>query len=101
MIVYLTLGGFNGNNLLNVVGLSYRFGTGFKCPTCISKEAPSAAAARIINEKVNEQRAETVADLLTHKYGIDSSRLTVSGMEGEEQPFNTNDWNRVVIITAD
>ena len=171
-----------------MVGLSYRFGTGFKCPTCLSKEAPSAAVARIINEKVNEQRAEmvvktdtiiiekevaapsvtkvvkglkshvafglsqtsvageqemnvlavadymkqfpdskatvtgyadkgtgsreinlrlakqraeTVADLLTHKYGIDSSRLTVSGMEGEEQPFNTNDWNRVVIITAD
>ena len=35
------------------------------------------------------------------KYGISRDRLTVSSMQDKEQPFQTNDWNRVVIIIAD
>lgn len=54
-----------------------------------------------INKRLARQRAESVAKLLTEKYGIVSERITVSSMKDNEQPFQTNDWNRVVIIIAD
>ncbi len=163
-------------------GLTYKFGTGYKCPTCVSKEYNNEFAG--INRKVNElraekikevivrdtvevkttevvrgirshvtfelaktaiavnqemnvmavadymkqfptskatvtgyadkgtgtreinlrlarERAEAVADMLVNRYGIERNRLTVGSMQEDEQPFLTNDWNRVVIITAD
>lgn len=164
-------------------GITYKFGTGYKCPSCVSKEYNNDFA--YVNENVNRQRAEVVkvvhdtvqvngpaekvvvrgikshvsfdlaksdiaesqeinvlavadymkqypdtkavltgyadkgtgtseinrrlakeragavADMLVNKYGIDRIRLTVNSMENDEQPFRINDWNRVVIITAD
>ena len=47
------------------------------------------------------ERAETVADMLVNKFGIERDRMEVSSMQGDEQPFQINDWNRVVIITVD
>lgn len=163
-------------------GLTYKFGTGYKCPTCVSKEYNN----ELINQKINEQRAEkvktvvvrdtvvvkepaekvvkgirshvsfeisktsvtpnqeinvlavadymkqypdskaviagyadkgtgtreinlrlakeraeAVADMLVNKFGIERSRLEVISMQEDEQPFQINDWNRVVIMTAD
>lgn len=54
-----------------------------------------------INHRLARQRAEAVRDCLVQKYGIAEDRLTVSSMEGDEQPFAENDWNRVVIMIAD
>ena len=54
-----------------------------------------------INHRLARQRAEAVRDCLVNKYGIQPERLTVSSMEGDEQPFAENDWNRVVIMIAD
>ena len=55
-----------------------------------------------INHRLAQERAEVVRDCLVKKYGIESDRLFVMSMEGDEQPFSkNNDWNRVVIIMAD
>ena len=54
-----------------------------------------------INHRLARQRAEAVRDCLVSKYGIESGRLSVLSMEGDEQPFAENDWNRVVIMIAD
>lgn len=63
--------------------------------------ADTGTGSREINLRLARQRAESVVRQLTEKYGIDGDRLFILSMEGDEQPFQTNDWNRVVIIIAD
>lgn len=67
----------------------------------ITGYADNGTGSREINMRLSQQRAEAVANQLTDKYGISKDRLTVSSMKDSEQPFETNDWNRVVIIIAD
>ncbi len=54
-----------------------------------------------INQKLSVQRAQAVADILSSKYGISSSRIKTEASGDKVQPFETNEWNRVVIFTAD
>lgn len=53
-----------------------------------------------INQELSEKRAKAVADILINKYGIDASRVTTEAGGDKVQPFEKNDWNRVVIFTA-
>lgn len=53
-----------------------------------------------INEAISQKRAERVAKLLTEKYGVDASRLSVGHKGDTVQPFTNNDSNRVVIGVA-
>lgn len=54
-----------------------------------------------INQQLSEKRANAVADILTSKYGINATRITTEASGDKVQPFETNEWNRVVIFTAD
>lgn len=53
-----------------------------------------------INQELSEKRAKAVADILTSKYKIAASRITTEASGDKDQPFEKNDWNRVVIFTA-
>jgi len=53
-----------------------------------------------INHRLAKQRADAVAQLLTGKYGVSSNRVTVNSMQNREQAFEINNWNRVVVLTA-
>ena len=53
------------------------------------------------NMKLSEKRARAVAKELTEKYGIDSSRISIEWRGCEEQPYQENNWNRVVIMRAE
>ena len=57
------------------------------------------------NPKINvgyaQKRAQMVADLLTKKYGISSSRITVDSKGDTVQPYEQNDLNRVSICIAE
>lgn len=55
-----------------------------------------------INLRLAKQRADNVARMLEGHFGIPASRLEVSSMTNEmtQQPFQQNDLNRVVIMTA-
>lgn len=50
------------------------------------------------NVKLSKRRANAVANLLRNKYGIDSSRISVSAGGGTEAQGPTLDENRVVMI---
>lgn len=53
------------------------------------------------NARFAKQRAESVANLLTKKYGISANRITTDSKGDTIQPFPTNnDKNRVTIIIA-
>ncbi len=54
----------------------------------------------VINQRLSEQRAKAVADILTNKFGIAPSRITQQASGDKEQPFEINEWNRVVVFTV-
>ncbi len=53
------------------------------------------------NMQLSEKRAKAVAKELTDKYGIPSSQITIDWKGSDVQPFEINNWNRVVIMSAD
>lgn len=50
------------------------------------------------NMKLSERRAQTVKDLLVNQYGIDASRLKTENYGSDVQPFEVNNWNRIVLF---
>ncbi|MBD5307635.1 MAG: OmpA family protein [Bacteroides sp.] len=51
------------------------------------------------NMSLSKKRAQAVADMLTKKYGISADRLNVKFDGSSVQPYDTNNWNRIVIFT--
>lgn len=53
------------------------------------------------NKELSARRAQAVYDALVNTYGIKASRLSVSASGSDSQPYNVNNWNRVVIFSAE
>ena len=51
------------------------------------------------NMELSQRRGQSVVDALVNQYGIDPSRLTIQANGSDVQPYETNDWNRIVIFT--
>ncbi len=51
------------------------------------------------NMALSQKRAEAVAASLTKNYGISADRYTVRYDGSSVQPYESNDWNRIVIFT--
>ncbi len=49
------------------------------------------------NYKLSCKRADAVADMLKN-LGVDSNRMIIQCVGDKEQPYDQNDWNRVVIM---
>ena len=52
------------------------------------------------NLGLSEKRAKAVAKELMEKYNIPSNLITVEWKGSDVQPYDQNNWNRVVIMTA-
>jgi outer membrane protein OmpA-like peptidoglycan-associated protein len=52
------------------------------------------------NLEISKKRAQAVAKELTTKYKIPSEKISVEWKGSEEQPYPQNNWNRVVIMSA-
>ncbi len=50
------------------------------------------------NQKLSERRAQAVYDILVNNYGISSDRLVKAAEGSSRQPYDTNNWNRIVIF---
>ena len=48
---------------------------------------------------LSKRRAEAVRDQLVNKYGINPDRLTIQAEGSNVQPYDVNNWNRIVIFT--
>lgn len=53
------------------------------------------------NLGLSEKRAKAVAKELVDKYGISSSQITIEWKGSDVQPYGENNWNRVVVMTAE
>ena len=51
------------------------------------------------NMELSQRRGQSVVDALVNQYGIDPSRLTIQANGSDVQPYETNNWNRIVIFT--
>ena len=49
------------------------------------------------NMELSQRRGQAVVDALVN-YGIDSSRLTIQANGSDVQPYDENNWNRIVIF---
>ena len=50
------------------------------------------------NMKLSERRCDAVVKILTEEYGIDANRLEKKAFGCDEQPYDTNNWNRIVLF---
>jgi len=53
------------------------------------------------NMRLSERRAKTVSKALIEKYGINPLRISINWEGDKIQPFEINEWNRVVIFVID
>lgn len=53
------------------------------------------------NMNLSKRRAQAVYDALVNEYGINPDRLAISAKGSDSQPYNENNWNRIVIFSAE
>lgn len=51
------------------------------------------------NMQLSKRRAEAVQNALVNKYGINPDRLSIDAEGSEVQPYDVNNWNRIVIFS--
>lgn len=51
------------------------------------------------NQALSQRRAQSVVDALVSDYGIDASRLKVNAYGSSSQPYENNNWNRIVVFS--
>lgn len=52
------------------------------------------------NMGLSKRRAEAVRKALVDKYGVNPDRLSISAQGSAQQPYDVNNWNRIVIFSA-
>ena len=52
------------------------------------------------NMSLSKRRAEAVKKVLVEKYGISADRLSVQAEGSNTQPYDVNNWNRIVIFSV-
>lgn len=63
--------------------------------------ADEATGTSSVNMAISERRAKAVAKALVEKYGVSEDMIEVDFKGDTVQPYETNEWNRVVIMTAE
>lgn len=52
------------------------------------------------NMGLSRRRAQAVFDTLTNEYGINPDRLSIQAEGSSQQPYEENNWNRIVIFNV-
>ncbi|MGL4994130.1 MAG: OmpA family protein [Bacteroidales bacterium] len=61
--------------------------------------ADKATGSEEYNMKLSERRAESVAQVLIDKFGVNPSQISTMAKGSSEQVYQENNWNRVAIIS--
>jgi outer membrane protein OmpA-like peptidoglycan-associated protein len=48
--------------------------------------------------QLSQRRAQAVMNALVNKYGINPDRLAIQAEGSNVQPYDVNNWNRIVIF---
>ncbi len=52
------------------------------------------------NMALSKRRAQAVYDILVNKYGVNPDNLAIQAEGSNVQPYETNNWNRIVIFSV-
>lgn len=66
----------------------------------IAGYADKATGSGSYNMELSKRRAEAVKKALVDKYGIGGDRLSIRAEGSDKQPYDVNDWNRIVIFSV-
>ena len=69
-------------------------------PITVVGYADKKTGTNSYNMQLSEKRAKAVAKELMEKYNIPSNMISVEWKGADVQPFGENNWNRVVIMSA-
>lgn len=62
--------------------------------------ADNKTGSERVNLYLSMQRATNLRDILINDYGISGNRIEAQGMGINAQPYDKDEWNRVVIVTV-
>jgi outer membrane protein OmpA-like peptidoglycan-associated protein len=52
------------------------------------------------NLQISQQRINSIRNILIEKYGINFNRIETQAIGADNQPYQINEWNRVVVVTV-
>ena len=81
-------------NIFNTAEYAKKFNLPIKLIGYADKDTGTAD----YNYGLSERRARAVAKMLTEKHGIPTDRLSIEWKGDREQPYQINNWNRLVIM---
>jgi outer membrane protein OmpA-like peptidoglycan-associated protein len=101
-VVYFRLNSskIDKNQQINIYNTS-EFMKANNAPIKVIGYADKKTGTSSYNLGLSEKRARAVAKELIEKYGISSNQITIEWKGSDVQPYKENNWNRVVIMTAD
>lgn len=88
----------SNEQLVNVYNIAQWLETTPEATVTICGYADNETGSPEYNMKLSERRAQAVYDVLVNQYGIDGGRLTIQAFGSGTQPYETNNWNRIVIF---
>lgn len=89
----------SNEEMVNVYNVAQWMNANPQANVVIQGYADKDTGTSTYNMKLSERRAQAVIDALTNKYGIDPSRLTTQAYGSDVQPYDVNNWNRIVLFT--
>lgn len=88
----------SNEQMVNVYNMAQWLGANPGATVTICGYADDETGSPEYNMKLSEQRAQAVYDALVNQYGVDGSRLMMNAFGSDTQPYDTNNWNRIVIF---
>lgn len=100
-VVFFRLGSdkIDQNQFINIYNTA-KFALDKNCKVTVVGYADEGTGSAEFNMGISERRANAVAKALIEKYGVPADMVEVEFKGSSVQPYETNDWNRVVIMTA-
>ena len=100
-IVYFRLNSakIDKNQQINIYNTA-EFMKNNKTPIKVIGYADKDTGTSKYNMGLSEKRAKAVAKELIDKYGIPSEQISIEWRGSDVQPYGVNNWNRVVIMSA-
>lgn len=101
-IVYFRLGSakIDQNQMINIYNTA-RYAKENNTKIFVVGYADVKTGTSQVNMRLSQKRANAVADVLVKKYGVSRESIVIDYKGSDVQPFATNEWNRVVIMTAE
>ena len=89
------------SEMINVYNIAKWMNDNPNVKVAVKGYADKNTGSSAYNKTISEKRAQNVYNLLVNKYGIAADRLSVVAEGSENQVYDENNWNRVVIFSEE